>query len=274
MTNKTEEQLIERYKEIYSNNGQPKGMFLLKPGIPFVGNKYSNTTPKVLSYASAENLSYAYDENLEPNYSEIIHHLDEKQFNRARYFYNHDNADFPSVHIQPFDNGSQLLITRHILTQLGHSNIFKDSPYDFIEQISVANPGKFSIAEKPSADYASDKYNMAFSVDYIREDLTNLKPEIIIIPKTVFETVNKIVKWDILLSEAAIKNAYFIKIYQLSFFNNHRIENQIKGLSRPNKDDYLYGEWLDKIDCGRVNVDAHFSWVHNELYTITNVISS
>jgi len=122
MANKIEERLLKRYKEIYSENEQPEGMFSLRPGIPFVGNKYSDTTPKVLSYASAENLSYAYDENLQPNDSKI-HQLGDKQFNRARYFYNHDNGDFPCVHMQPFDNGSQLLITRHILSKLDHTNL-------------------------------------------------------------------------------------------------------------------------------------------------------
>ena len=203
MAKKYVEQLLERYMEIYFENKQPEGMFTLRPGIPFVGNKYSDTTPKVLSYASAENLSYAYDENLQPNDSEI-HQLDNKQFNRARYFYGHYKGYFPFVHIEPFNNGSQLFITRHILTKLGYVDKFSNTPYDFIEQISVANPGKFSIAKKPSKDYASDKNRMVYSIDYIKEDLINLKPEIIILPKTVFNTIDKIKQWSALLNEAEI----------------------------------------------------------------------
>lgn len=273
-SNKIVRKLLETYHALYSKYEAPEGMFKLRPAIPFVGKKYQNIEPKILSYASSENLSYAYDKNLYPNALEI-HKLENKeQFNRARYFYNKYKEYFPYVHMEPFNNGSQLFITRHIISKLGYADKFDNDPYEFIEQISVANPGKFSIASKKNADYASNIKKMSFSIDYIKEDFAQLKPKIVILPKTVFETINRIEKWNNLLNEAGIKSVSFVQIFQLSFFNNHRIEKQIKGLPRPDKDDCLYGGWLEKIDCGKVDINAHFSWVDNGLYKIANIRSS
>lgn len=277
MSNKLAERLVEKYKEIYSKNGQPKVMFNLKPSIPFVGNKYFNTNPKILSYASAENLSYAYVEDnnkkLKPNNSEI-HQLNEEQFNRARYFYKNNKGYFPHVHSEPFNNGSQLLITRHILNKLGYENKFDNSPYDFIEQIAVANPGKFSIEVKKNKDYASDVSKMLFSIDYIVDDFCILMPEIVILPKTVFRTINRIKKWDIILKAADVSNINFILIYQLSFFNNHRVNNEIKGLNLPNDTEYPYVDWLNKIKNNKVDVAAHFTWVNYKKYRVVNIKSN
>jgi len=249
-------------------------MFSMRPAIPFIGNKYPGVGHRVLSYASAENLGYAYDNNLLPNNSKI-HQLDEiEQLSRARYFYNESDAYFPYVHMEPFNNGSQLFVTRHIISKLGDSSKFSNDPYKFIEEISAANPGKFSIASTGNSDYASRKVEMSYSIEYIQEDFTQLKPKIVILPKTVFETINKIKKWGKILETANIENVKFIQIYQLSFFNNHRILKQIKHLPQPSINHHPYCKWLEKIDCGKVNIFAHFSWIDNELYKITNINSS
>lgn len=273
-SNQITEKLLKIYSSLYSKEDAPKDMFKLCPAIPFVGNKYQNTEPKILSYASAENLSYAYDKKLQPNTAKI-HKLEAKeQFNRAKYFFNNSNGYFPYVHMAPFNNGSQLFITRHICNKLGYVNIFKNNPYEFIEQISVANPGKFSIADIKNIDYASDKEKMSFSIKYIKSDFEQLKPEIVILPKTVFRTINKIEKWENILNEANIKNVKFVQIMQLSFFNNFRVKKQIEKLPVADKGNYLYGEWLEKIDCEKVDINAHFSWIDNKLYEITNIKSS
>lgn len=274
-SNKITEKLLEKYHALYLLNEVPESMFKLRPAIPFIGKNYQDTDPKILSYASAENLSYAYDENLQPNDSKIHQLESEEQFNRSRYFYNqYKGYFFPYVHMEPFNKGSQLLITRHIISKLGYADKFDNNPYGFIEQISVANPGKFSIASKKNTDYASDVKKISFSIDYIKEDFAHLKPKIVIIPKTVFKTINKIEKWNVLLSEAEIHSVDFIQIYQFSFFNNHRIKKQIEGLHLPNMNDYLYGGWLEKIESDKVDVYGHFSWIDNDLYKIVNIKSS
>lgn len=268
------EMLFEEYRELYSKNEAPEGMFKLRPAIPFVGKRYQDIAPKILSYASAENLSYAYDENLEPNDSEIHQLESSDQFNRAKYFYNKNNDYFPNIHIEPFNNGCQLLLTRHIVSKLGYEDKFENQPYEFIEQIAVANPGKFSIASKKNSDYANNPTKMNFSIDYIKADLSCLKPQIIIIPKTVFETINKIINWSVLLKDSGLSNIDFIQFYQLSFFNNNRIKKAVEKMIAPNINDYLYGKWLEKINCGKVDVFSHFSWIDNHLYKVVNIKSS
>ena len=272
--NNITKKLLQKYNDLFSANGVPEGMFKLRPAIPFVGKHYQNSKPKILSYASAENLCYAYDENLQPNDFEIHKLKSYEQFNRARYFCDHYKKKFPDVHMEPFNNGAQLLITRHILSKLGYSSKFSNEPYEFIEEISAANPGKFSIASTSNSDYASKRPKMSHSIEYIQEDFIQLKPEIVILPKTVFETINKIKKWGKILESADIQNVKFIQIYQLSFFNNYRILKQIKCLPEPFMSHHPYSKWIERIDCGKVNIFAHFSWIDNNLYKIINIKKS
>jgi hypothetical protein len=277
-SNKIVEILLKSYMALYSEKEAPEDMFKMTPAIPFIGKNYQDTDPKILSYASAENLSDDYDDNLQPNNSEI-HQLEyQDQFNRSRYFYNkYNNKDrfFPFVHMEPFNNGSQLMVTRHIISKLGYNSKFENTPYGFIEQISVANPGKFSVACNKNNDYARDESKMRFSTDYIKADLAHLKPDIIVIPRTVYGTINQIKKWGTLLSEAEIQTVDFIQIYQLSFFNNDRIKKEIEGLPSPKMSKYLYGGWLEEIDSGvKVDINAHLSWIDNSLYGFKKVKSN
>jgi len=267
--NNIENELVESYSNIYSNAEKPTGMFDLKPAIPFVGESYNSTSPKVLSYASAENLSYAFDSQLKPNDS-IIHILSGlEQYCRAKYFYKNNKTLFPFVHIEPFNNGSMLLVTRHILSKLGYINEFKNTQYDFINQISVANPGKFSIASTNNQDYASIKAHMELSLGYIKRDLLLLKPQIVIIPKTVFNTISKIESWSSILSFSGLINVKFVQIYQLSFFNNHRVKKIVGDASLP--EGYPYIKWLETMECGKLNMESHLSWIDKELYEIADI---
>jgi len=265
-SNTLEETMINRYIDIYSKNDKPTGMINLPPAIPFIGRKYQNMSPKIISYASAENLSDYYDSELKPNDSKL-HQLETREkFNRSRYFYSNHSSEFPHIHIEPFNNGTQLLITRHILSKLGYNQSFGMKPYDFIEQISVANPGKFSVISKSNQDYASDKIKLSYSIEYIREDLKFLKPNIIILPRTVFNTVNKISNWKCLLREAKMSTAIFVKIYQVSFYNNFRIRKAVQDLLPSTLNEYEYGEWLDLLDCSQIDIDSYLSWIEHELY--------
>jgi len=270
LLNNIDENLAKEYSKVYSNNEKPEGMFDLKPAIPFIGEKYTSTKPKVLSYASAENLGYAYDSQLLPNDSEIHKLTGIEQICRAKYFYKkNSDSKLPYVHIAPFNNGSQLLITRHILTKLGNDNIFSNDPFDFINQISVSNPGKFSIARNTNSDYANKPERMKLSIEYIKRDLAHLKPDIIIIPKSVFSTINKIERWGSILSGAGLKNIKFVLIYQLSFFNNHRVKKQAGVIEM--KNNYPYVEWLNIMECGKLNMESHFTWIDKECFDIVEI---
>jgi len=264
--NKCSEAILQKYEQVFSLRGLPPEMFEIPPAIPFIGNMYHDKNPKVLSYASAENLTYAYNDDFQPLDSKI-HYIGTKgQFIRSRYFYDEHPGNFPHVHIEPFNNGTQLLITRHILSKLGHNEGFGIKPYEFVEQISVANPGKFSVASKNNQDYASDTTKISYSLEYIQEDLRILKPNIIILPRTVFNTVNKISNWKCLLSEAKISTAIFVKIYQVSFYNNYRIRKAVKELRPSNRNVHEYSNWIDLMDNRNIDIDSYLSWIDNELF--------
>lgn len=260
------DRLLNRYMDIYSNNEKPAGMFNLPPAIPFIGKQYQNMSPKIISYASAENLSDYYDKDLKPLDS-IFHQLEPMdQFNRARYYYSNYSSDFPHIHIEPFNSGNQLLITRHILTKLGYNSCFETDPFGFIEQIVAANPGKFSIASKGNKDYASDPQKMRLSINYIQEDLNLLKPNIVILPGTIFKTIDKIKKWKTMISEANLHSVYFVQIVQLSSLNNPQINREINGLPHPDLYEEPYGSWFDLLKSRKVATESFYSWVDNELF--------
>lgn len=266
-----QEDLTKAYRVLFGKYGTPENMFNLRPAIPFVGDGFQKTKPRVLSYASAENLSYAYNDELNPNTSKIHELGDTDQFNRARYFHERTKESFPQVHIEPFNNGSQLFITRHILSKLGYKNKFLNTPHDFIEQIAVANPGKFSIKSTKNRDYAGDRKKMAHSLEYIKKDIFYLRPDIVILPKSIFNTINKMEKWSAILKMADIEAIDFIQTYQLSFFNNFRTKTAVSGLPKPREENYPYGNWLQEINCGKLDITAYFSWVENELYQTSNI---
>jgi hypothetical protein len=264
----------------YNANSKPDWAFDLKPPIPFVGRNCDKMFPKVLSYASAENLGYVYNNDLTPNTdNSTIHNLGDEQFYRSRYYYSkRKRENFPYVHIGPFNNGSQLFITRHILTKLGYEETFGNDAYEFIEQISVANAGKFSIRSEKNEDYASDKEKMEYSLEYIKADISAILPDIVILPKTIFKTMDSIYGWKDIISNAGKSSIGFVLIYQPSFYNNRRILKQIDGLKKADKGKYPYGQWLDKVKIdvlkSKLNIEDYFTWVDNEKYDLKKVKSS
>ena len=261
--NNLEKKLESAYRRKYSSQGNPSGMFNVKPPIPFVGNIYGVTTPRIISYASAENLGYAFDSNLKPESNERIHTSNYNQYTRARDFYcDHMREYFPYIHCSPFNNGSQLFLTRNILNILGHDTLFSNHPFGFIEQISAGNFGKFSIASGANQDYAGSASNIKHSLDYIQEDFNILKPEIIILPRTIFNTMDRIKKWDAILNQAKMHSATFIKIYQLTFFNNSRVKNEANNYPDARSRRNGYFEWINEIE-GNVDIHSHMKWINN-----------
>jgi hypothetical protein len=265
------DRMLKRYMDIYSKNEKPTDMFNLPPAIPFIGKRYHNMSPKIISYASAENLSDYYDDELKPTDSKLHQLETREQINRARYYYSNHSGDFPHIHIEPFNTGNQLLITRHILTKLGYNSLFETTPFGFIEQIVAANPGKFSIAVKGNKDYASDPQKMNFSINYIQEDLNLLKPNIVILPGTIFKTIDKLKKWKTMIREANLPSVNFVQIVQLSSLNNPQINREINGLPHPDLHGEPYGKWFDLVKSRKVATESFYSWVDNELFKYITV---
>ena len=205
---------------------------LIHTAIPFIGKKYNET--KVLLYASAENLS-RYDGYLEK---------DSDALNRRRGTYNEMHNFFPDVHIAPVADGSLLIVTAYILNILGKTLQYS-TPHEFIEYIAVDNFCKFSIKSKANIDYAKDLEKIRYSLEYIKTDLELLKPEIMILPKTIYDH-NEVKQ----LVRRIVPNCLVVPIYQINSRNiNIRISKKYPK-KKENTIDNLLVSWQKHPEFG------------------------
>lgn len=185
------ETLLCRYKEIYKSKGNspdwatPKtdGSGLVHPSIPFVGKDYFNQPVRIMLYASAENLSgygktgYLDNDELAINRHRIWSEMPE-----------HEGRFFPHVHINPINNGALILSTYHIVSKLMEAP--NCTPAEFLETISCANYGKYSIKDEETKgknlDYANQAEKLGESQEFIRADIEVLKPDYIIMVKQMY----------------------------------------------------------------------------------------
>ncbi len=223
--------------------------------IPLVGKNYYNQPYRFLLYASAENI----DEN--SNYSILDN--DTLAINRHRKLFedtkNDDYRFYPSVHIQPISDGALLLAALYIVSKIAPEMV-TDSlmPADFIEMISLGNYGKFTIERKSkkcddtgkiissaNKDYASKRELLNASENYIKTDLDILKPTHIIMPTTIYNTVNRD-----FLSKYIKDDIKFIGIYQINARNiNGCIKS--KGSARQESElTTLIRNWYNNISSG------------------------
>ena len=185
------DQLKESYRQIFAEQSAA-GLLswaqtkvsnpeeLVSPTIPFVGKNYVAQKTKVLLYASAENLA---------KYNGHIDN-DDIAINRHRKWFD-DSVEkkfFPNVHIAPISDGSLLIVLRYICEQLGID--MPVTPKEFVEAISFANFGKFSIkpvkGSERNIDYAQSKSKLDCCMPYIEKDLEVLKPDIIVMFQTMY----------------------------------------------------------------------------------------
>lgn len=231
--NVLEKKLEKRYSELFKNEinsrwavkkkSDPKK--IVSPSIPFIGKNYDDL--KILLYASAENLTYYKDEEEQLDNDKIA-------INRHRYCFEKSSKEafFPFVHIGPVQNGALLLIMAYLIKKVKNKR-FSD-PYKLIENIAVANFGKFSIkSEDKNIDYPGDIEKLEKSLRYIKSDIEILKPEIVILPKTIFN--HKVIK-DMLENE--LPDTTFIPIMQITptTINGHMNKYHKKNIPRWLKD--------------------------------------
>lgn len=251
--------LIDRlefgYRSLYNKGTPAWGYKGIAPAIPFVGEKYSESETKVLLYASAENLASnekhrheletrGLREQLLRSYgAKVLHHQDQ------------------NVHIEPINNGSLLKVARHILSHFDFGRCFSTtSSKEFLSQITVANPGKFSIdpetigmRKKKNLDYADSPEKFNDQRDYIGVDLQVLDPTLVIIPITILSTFRE-ARMDSLLDSAetivAIKQVQFQAIFG---------KGKRRQLSKPKSEWNSmagYGEWKAPF-----YADAYVQWI-------------
>ncbi len=189
--NRLELVLIEKYKTILGNEGNPDWSFKVYPAMPFIGNNYQKINSKVLLYGSAENLSEYFEKE------NWINTIGEDGFSRNRYMFDNkaDEKDFfpySNFHMQPIQDGSLLTVAKYIVEKIIPNNKFSNNPYAFLEQIAVGNIAKFSVESASNIDYPTkNKKKLMQSFSYVIEEIQLLKPDIIIIPTTIYYKMKK-----------------------------------------------------------------------------------
>lgn len=243
--NRIEKLLIE-YSEIFSQKeNRPEWAVkknnskeIVSPSIPFIGKNYEKT--KILLYASAENLG---------DYKGGW--LDNNDFakNRHRLWFDKysDNHFFPDVHIAPMNKGGLVNIIGYVSMKL-YPDFKFDTPKELLEGVAFANFGKFSISVEKgekNIDYAGDYHKLKKSIEYIKSDLEILKPDILIIPETIFKH-NRIKK----LLSIEFPGIKIIPIYQIHHFNING-ENRLKKYKKKDKADLgILVNWQKKFGKG------------------------
>lgn len=206
--NQLEKKIFEEYKCIFKK--YPDWAFQLYPTIPVIGNKMNKMQKRVLSYASAENIT-------NKDYEELRRLPLGEQFCRGRHSQENqkNNNYFKNVHINPFETGLQYIITWFMLKELGLKK-FSNQPYNFAEEIAIANISKFTIRRNEAKRNNDPKAWEEFepSIPYLTKDFKIIKPDIVIIPKTRFDIIKKC-NWKKIINEAPLdKKVTFVKIYQ------------------------------------------------------------
>ena len=194
-------QLNNIYASLYENRVFPSNAWYIenskgerkyvRSAIPFVGKEYfSNPNGcRVLLYASAENLS---------GYADGIEELSEEyRVHRCRQSFEASVAAgdfFPSVHIQPINDGGLLVVAYQILKRIMGEAFEKNygnmQPAEFLEHICCSNYGKFTLHVgdgKTNYDYAGKKRILKLCHAYVKADIDVLKPDLIIMPKSMYE---------------------------------------------------------------------------------------
>ena len=217
---------------------------IIHPSIPFVGKNYDNT--KILLYASAENLTYYTEQN------DNIDYLDNDKIaiDRHRYCYENYSNDrfFPHVHIEPVNNGALILIVAYITKVLKQKEFA--NPYELVENIAIANFCKFSIQPKKSSktkkekniDCAENYSFLSYSIKYVETDLKILEPDIIIIPKTIFD--HKPIR-EMIFNQ--IPNTIVIPIMQVNTTTiNTKIHTKYREKNKTELENWLV-DWHEKL---------------------------
>lgn len=221
-----EQSLLSEYRGIESRGVRPNGAWWIettegrkyvKPAIPFVGKNYVNQKPgcRVLLYASAENLT---------GHPQIVKLTEDSGMKRCREaFINSCETNFyPSVHIQPINDGGLLVAAYQILKKcIGEDfgSLYGEmSPKDFLECICCANYGKFTLKanEERNVDCANSK-GIAFLEschEYIKADIEILNPDIIIIPSGMYYAAKQ--KQLFFDKVSNISNIKIVPIYQIN----------------------------------------------------------
>jgi hypothetical protein len=264
-----DDRLKARYSAIFGERGFPDWSYHIPPPIPFVGDHFMNAPKRVLVYASAENLNHRDQVNSLLALTDPM--LRSSWFLDAR---RKTDQDSTFVHINPIDNGSLLLAARHVLYRLDPRWPFANNkPSAFLDQIAVANPGKFSIdpgrigaSRKRNYDYANDRIKFEEMRAYILADLTELTPDVIIIPRTIERTLRALQPMMNLAQNSTVVGIYQVSPQAINCHIKRQVPERASSVSglpyiRWNVTDHrlnmrLYLQWLDQHPALREEPDG------------------
>lgn len=176
-----ESRLLSSYRGEFA--GPPEWAYPLAPSIPFVGRDYQGSTPRVLLYATAENLA-AYQRKPD-SIPEFLR--DDRVFQRHRAAFDEgEKTPFPRLHIKPVENGSLLCAMLFMLMQRFGATP-PEHPWQLAERLAIANFSKFSIATEDARnrDHASRLTFLRSSLPYVVTDLEVLRPDVLVLPRVM-----------------------------------------------------------------------------------------
>ena len=261
--------LFSAYEEIVKNNPGPDCAVhkkydqqqLVRPAIPFVGHKFAEQTPRILVYASAENLANYYPGS-EAERPWMDH--DEVAMTRHLVRFEESKTDpnfFPDVHIQPMYDGTLATAVLYIASQ--YMDITGLTPRDFYERIAIANCSKYTKETErqrnirlyginEGSDKNTDPTQMpakearAFiqaSYPFLEADIKTLCPDIVILPQKLYEMNRQF--WE---NAGGKKKPQMIGIYQLGPIPiNCTISKNEKYRKNENTLHPTVRHWLDNI---------------------------
>lgn len=271
--------LVDKYKdELMRMDGGPDWAVhkrfeqdkIVSCSIPFVGDEFFEQEKRVLIYASAEVLSEYYPGNDKCNRTWLDD--DDIAINRHRWFFDNDlfQADscepsgkrfFPNVHIQPMEDGALPTAAAFILSKLGVK--IDGDPRMLYEKIAFGNYGKFTResayqeklrkcgsagkdVSKQNIDYAGDRSYLEASHGFVAIDMEFLKPDIIIMPKSIYKTDRDFL-------ESVKGNATIIPIIQMNAGNINRLIKGKYELVCERETDANVLSWYNKLHDNGIN---------------------
>ena len=232
MTNPTVNKLLDAYRAICAKKGNTPEWAVRKRNapdepvhctIPFVGEHYGESSPRILIYASAENLTGYYPGNDSAWPGDW---LDEDALaeNRHRYCFSRSvDQFFPHVHMAPMDCGALATAAYYLSLKLREEEDPEMLPARFYETVSFGNYAKYSIEtpyqrkirlgvsesdSRANRDYASRKNLLSESHPCVRADLEILVPDIVILPASIYRQEKEFLE-----SFGAVR---FLPIYQIN----------------------------------------------------------
>ena len=224
--------LLSSYRAITSDKGKAPEWAVHKRNspnelvhctIPFIGKQYGSTSPRILIYASAENLSGYYKGN-DSEWTGDWLDDDGLAEDRHRYcFSNSSDKFYPNVHISPMNCGALALASYYLSIKIRETEDPAMLPSKFYETVAFGNYAKYSIetplqrqkrlrlsasASRANIDYASRKELLQDSHPYIDSDLRILQPDVVILPGSIYKTDKEFLD--------RFEGICFIPIYQIN----------------------------------------------------------